>query len=156
MATQYYQIQDFSKHLKNPEKYKGQYPITLRSSWEIKFSIWLDANPSVIEWSSESIIIPYVSPADNRKHRYFVDFWMMVAEKPSGRIKEYLIEIKPYGQTIPPKKPARMTKRYVGQVAEYLKNQAKWKAAREFCDRCQIENGKDICFVVLTEKDLPV
>lgn len=46
----------------------------MRSSWETKFSMWVDNNPAVIEWGSETIIIPYVSPIDNRGHRYYVDF----------------------------------------------------------------------------------
>jgi len=154
----YYQIANFEKYLRNPDKYKGSYPIQLRSGWEIKFATWLDKNESVLKWNSETIVITYdfLNPKTGqlRKHRYFTDFWMLVKEK-DGAEKEYIIEIKPYDQTQPPKKPKRETKRYKESVITYLKNQAKWSAARKFCENQKLL-GKKIDFVVLTEKDIPV
>ena len=32
-----------------------------------------------------------------------------------------------------PKKPKRKTRGYIYEVREYVKNQAKWKAAEEYC-----------------------
>lgn len=154
----YYQIANFEKYLKNPQKYKGSYPIQLRSGWEIKFATWLDKNASVLKWNSETIVIMYdfLNPKTGqvRKHRYFTDFWMLVKEK-DGSEKEYLIEIKPHDQTLPPKKPKRETGAYKNRVLTYLKNQAKWSAARKFCEQ-QKMLGKQIDFVILTEKDIPV
>lgn len=154
----YYQIANFEKYLKNPKKYKGDYPIQLRSGWEIKFAQWLDGNSGVLKWNSETIVISYdfMNPKTGqvRKHRYFTDFWMQIKDK-NGDIKEYLVEIKPSKETQPPPKPKRETKRYHQRVLSYLKNQAKWNAAKQFCEH-QRQMGKNIDFVVLTEKDLPI
>ena len=50
---------------KNPKKYKGDSRrIIYRSLWERKFMVYCDTNKSVIEWGSEEIIIPYLSPLD--------------------------------------------------------------------------------------------
>jgi hypothetical protein len=60
---------------KNPGKYKGDPTgIIYRSLWERKLMVYLDENKSIIQWSSEEIAIPYISPLDIRYHRYFPDF----------------------------------------------------------------------------------
>jgi hypothetical protein len=154
----YLQIKDFRKYIKNPSKYVGHGPCTLRSSWEIKFATWLDKNPNCLEWAVEEIVIPYIfydpKIRKNRQHRYFTDFWMKIRDK-NGVIKEFLIEIKPHHETQPPKKSGRHTKKFSRTVFNYAKNQAKWQAAKQFCESLK-ENGRDIEFLVLTEKDLPV
>ena len=43
----------------NPKKYVGERPIIYRSSWELKFMRLCEFNPEIIEWSSESVVIPY-------------------------------------------------------------------------------------------------
>jgi hypothetical protein len=87
---------------KNPQKYIGDYNnIVYRSSWECKVMDWLDRNDDVISWASEELIIPYISPHDNRYHRYFPDFLVKVKTR-NGQHKTMLIEIKPKKQTIPP------------------------------------------------------
>ena len=63
---------------------------------------YCDHTESVIKWSSEEVIIPYRSPIDGKRHRYFPDFWLRVLDG-DGQIKETLIEIKPKAQTRPPK-----------------------------------------------------
>ena len=85
-----------------------------------------------LEWGSEEIALPYISPHDSRVHRYFPDFYIKVQEN-TGKIKRYLIEVKPLKQTTKPKKPKRQTKGYIREAFEYARNQAKWKAAREYC-----------------------
>ena len=95
------------------------------------------------------MIIPYKSPVDNRIHRYFVDFYIKVKDK-NNAITKYLIEIKPEKFTKPPAIPKKQTKRFIDEVFQYGTNQAKWKAADEFC----IDNGMK--FLVLTEKDLGI
>ena len=133
-----------------PRKYKGDPTnIIYRSLWERKFMVYCDKNESILEWASEEIAIPYRSPIDNRVHRYFPDFYMKVKER-GGKIKRYVIEVKPAKQTKPPVKPKRQTKGYIREAYEYAKNQAKWKMAREFCADRQWE------FKVVTEKELGI
>ena len=135
---------------RNIRKYRGDYKnIIYRSSWELKFMKYCDLNDSILEWGSEEVVIPYRSSLDNRIHRYFVDFYIKV-EDMSGQIKKYLIEVKPKKQTKPPAKPKRQTKRYISEVTEYAKNQAKWKAATEFCEDRQWN------FMIITEDELKV
>ena len=133
-----------------PRKYKGDPTnIIYRSLWERKFMVYCDKNESILEWASEEIAIPYRSPIDNRVHRYFPDFYMKVRER-GGKVKRYVIEVKPAKQTKPPVKPKRQTKGYILEAYEYAKNQAKWKMAREFCADRQWE------FKVVTEKELGI
>jgi hypothetical protein len=130
----------------NKQKYKGTYPILYRSSYEIRFMRWADMNPSVLSWGSESVIIPYHNPLTGRTSRYFVDFNLTLKDK-NGAIRKFLVEIKPAVQTIPPK-PSRNTKALLRRQAEYVKNRAKWDAAKQFAVK------KDSEFVILTEKHL--
>ena len=133
-----------------PRKYKGDPTnIIYMSLWERKFMVYCDKNQNILEWASEEIAIPYRSPIDNRVHRYFPDFYMKVKEM-NGKIKRYVIEVKPAKQTKPPAKPKRQTKGYIREAYEYAKNQAKWKMAREFCADRQWE------FKVVTEKELGI
>ena len=135
---------------KNYKKYKGDPTrIIYRSLLERRFMVWCDNNENVIEWGSEELQIPYKSPVDKRTHRYFPDFYIKVQEN-TGRIKRYLIEVKPHKQTQKPKKPKRQTKNYLREVYEYAKNQAKWKAATEFCEDRLWE------FKVMTENELGI
>lgn len=131
-------------------KYKGDPTnIIYRSLWERKFMVYCDLNENILEWGSEEIALPYRSPIDNRIHRYFPDFYIKVKES-SGQIKKYIIEIKPKKQTIEPKVKKRKTKSYIYEVYEYAKNQAKWKAAEEWC----LDRGYE--FKVLTENELGI
>ena len=133
-----------------PRKYKGDPTnIIYRSLWERKFMVYCDKNQNILEWASEEIAIPYRSPIDNRVHRYFPDFYMKVKET-NGKIKNYVIEVKPAKQTKTPKKRKRQTKGYIREAYEYARNQAKWKMAKEFCADRQWE------FKVVTEKELGV
>ena len=110
---------------------------------------WCDTNSSVVEWGSETTVIPYRSPVDNKLHRYFVDFYIKVVTKQGTTIR-YLVEIKPEKFTKPPEIPKRQTKRFIEEVFQYGVNQAKWKSADEYC----IDKGMK--FLVLTEKDLGI
>lgn len=109
---------------------------------------WCDANSAVIEWSSETTVIPYVCPTDNRMHRYFIDFKIKVKTKDG--IKTYLVEIKPEKQTMPPATPKRKTKQYIHEVMTWGKNEAKWRYAKEYCK----DRGYE--FIILTERHLGV
>lgn len=133
-----------------PKKYKGDPTnIIYRSLWERKFCVYCDTNENILEWGSEELALPYRSPIDNKIHRYFPDFYIKVKES-NGSIKKYLIEIKPKKQTIEPIPQKRKTKGYIYEVYEYAKNQAKWKAAKEFCE------DRQWTFKILTEDDLGV
>ena len=133
----------------NPRKYKGDYRnIICRSSWERKFCRWCDLDESILEWGSEEFFIPYRAP-DGRVRRYFPDFIMKVKET-NGEVKTYVIEVKPLKQTRPPKKRKRVTKSYIYECTTYAVNQAKWKAADEWCKDHKIE------FKIITEKELGI
>ena len=96
-----------------PQKYQGDpNNIICRSSWERRFCNYCDTNPNILRWASEEFSIPYVSPVDNRIHRYFPDFLIEVKEE-SGKIKKYVVEVKPEKQTLPPKQGKRATKSYI-------------------------------------------
>jgi hypothetical protein len=133
-----------------PQKYKGDPTnIIYRSLWERRFMVYCDTNERILEWYSEELFLPYRSPLDGKIHRYFPDFYIKVQEG-NGIIKKYLIEIKPKKQTVPPIKPQRQTKRYITEVYEYAKNQAKWEAAKEWC----ADRGYE--FKVITENELGI
>ena len=130
---------------RNPKKYKGDASkIVYRSSWERLFMEWLDLNPDVISFQSEEFYIPYISPVDNRQHRYFVDFKVKFANGST-----LLIEIKPAHQT---KKPVPRKGKKVAllesEVRTYAVNYAKWKAAEKYA----AERGMK--FAVFTEHTL--
>jgi hypothetical protein len=111
--------------LKNPGKYTGDGSrVMFRSLWERQTFRFLDESPDIVAWSSEEIVIPYICKTDNRPHRYFVDLHIQFRD---GR--QFLIEIKPKCQTVPPKEPSRQTRRYITEVLAYVKNQSKWDAA---------------------------
>ena len=44
-----------------------------------------------------------------------------------------MLEIKPKKQTKEPEQQRRVTKRYITEVTTWGVNQAKWKAATEYC-----------------------
>jgi hypothetical protein len=133
-----------------PEKYIGDYRnIIYRSLWELKFMNYCDRNENIIKWSSEEIWIPYLSPLDKRVHRYFPDFYIKYKNS-DGIIKESLIEIKPKRQVQGPKLGKRVTKKQLVEINEFAKNQAKWKAAEEFCA------DRRWTFQVLTEDNLGI
>ena len=82
-------------NIRNPSKYKGDpQRIIYRSLWERKFMVYCDTNDAILEWGSEEIIIPYLSPIDGRIHRYFPDFYIKVRQH-DGSIEKSIVEIKP-------------------------------------------------------------
>ena len=119
----------------NPKKYKGNpNQIVYRSLWERKVMVYCDKNDAIIEWGSEEVIVPYLSPMDGRIHRYFPDFYMKVRQA-DGSTKKFIIEVKPKSQCKQPvKNPKRRTTKWFNEVKTFAINQAKWKSAREFCE----------------------
>jgi hypothetical protein len=135
----------------NPKKYRGDHSkVIYRSLWERKLMVYCDNNKSVLEWGSEEVIIPYMSPWDGRVHRYFPDFYMKVKQA-TGVTKKFIIEVKPKYQCQPPTKaPKRKTKRWLNEVKTWVINEAKWKSANEFC----LDHGME--FKILTEDHLNI
>lgn len=132
---------------KNPQKYIGDInSITYRSLWERKFMLFCDTNPAIVKWASEEIAIPYYYKVDKKMHKYYVDFVMQILEA-TGKLKTYLIEIKPYKQTIEPIK-RKNTKKYINEILEWEKNQSKWTQATQYA------SGKNWEFKIITEKEL--
>ena len=132
---------------RNPKRYVGNPAnIIYRSLWERRAMEYFDNHPDVLNWGSEEIIVPYVSPIDNKLHRYFPDFWARIRQS-NNNIIEFLIEVKPKAQTMPPVARTR-TRRYITEVLQFGVNEAKWKAAYEMCQR------KGWKFMILTEDEL--
>lgn len=135
---------------RNPSKYKGDPTnIIYRSRWESKFMKYLDDHPDVLSWASEEVIIPYRSPVDGRVHRYFPDF-VVRKRNSSGIIETLMVEIKPAAQTREPVKKKTINKAYINEVMTWGVNQAKWKAAKEYCE------DRKWKFLILTEKELNI
>jgi|TARA_R110000868_G_scaffold411565_1_gene705373 hypothetical protein len=133
---------------RNPTKYIGNETPVYRSGWELRFFHWADQNPNVLEWASEAVIIPYLSPIDNKYHRYHTDGVVAIREG-SNTITKYLIEIKPSKQTVAPvatKRKRSSTLLYENH--QYITNTAKWDAAKKWCDQ------RGYKFLILTEKEL--
>jgi len=129
---------------RNTEKYCGQYPIICRSSWEYKFATWLDYNKDVLEWASEGIRIPYFDPVKNKNRIYYPDFFVKFKNR-----KKFIVEIKPEKHMrLPRKKGKKSDKTMMIREATYLTNQAKFKAATQYCKKF------GYIFEILTEKDL--
>lgn len=131
----------------NKHKYTGRSNPRYLSGWELKFFRWCDKNPNVLEWSSENVIIPYVNPLTGRTHRYMVDNRVVIRE--GDNVVKYLIEIKPKRQTRRPtshgnKKQSTM----LYENIEYVRNQAKWAAAKKWCDKHGYK------FQIVTEDEL--
>tara|TARA_R110000822_G_scaffold3972_15_gene17003 strand:+ start:534 stop:971 length:438 start_codon:yes stop_codon:yes gene_type:complete len=137
----YFKPINSSKYLGNPTN------IVYRSRWELRLMSYLDKHPDVIGWASEEHVVPYISPLDRRKHKYYPDFY--VKRKINGKIKESLVEVKPKIQTMPPKiqKNSR-SRRYLMEVRAWGVNEAKWNAANEYCK----DRGWD--FKIMTEYEL--
>ena len=127
---------------KNPDRYVGTKRPMYRSSWEQTFMTFLDNHPSVINWASEPMKIPYMNPLTGKGTVYVPDFLMMYQHRTGAKIAE-LIEIKPLAQS-----QMREGKMKTHEQATVLKNHAKWAAAVKFC------KNYGLTFRVLTEQDL--
>jgi hypothetical protein len=128
----------------HPKKYVGNTSqIVYRSLLERKFMRYCDLNDDIIYWASEELPIRYFNPLDKKYHRYFPDFVVKTVKD-----EKYMVEIKPSRQVDKPKTPKRKTRSYMIESFNYIKNQAKWQAARKYCDDMNMK------FKLITEKDL--
>lgn len=136
---------------RNPNKYKGDPTnIVYRSSWELRFMMYLDAHENIVEWSSEEFCVPYRSPIDGKVHRYFPDFYVKKKNQ-QGKLDVMVVEIKPAAQSKPPEPmTGKPTKKYLREVYTWGVNSAKWESADKYC------KDRGWKFVVLTENELRI
>lgn len=132
---------DFYK-VKNAEKYIGSKTPMYRSSWELTFMQFCDHNPSIQQWSSEPVKIPYRDPLTGKQTVYVPDFLIVYLDKNMKKHVE-IVEIKPANQML----RERVGKNSYNQ-AQYVKNMAKWEAAGKWC------RNQNIKFRVINENDI--
>ena len=132
---------------KFPEKYGGEFPIIARSQWEIAFMRWCDFNPSILNWASETIVVPYYDPIKKKNRRYYPDFQLKIKDK-AGNVKIYMVEIKPHKEVILPKRGKKAEKTRIYESSTFITNKAKWAAAEDFCKK------HGWYFRIITEKEL--
>lgn len=133
---------------KYPKKYVGDPKhIVYRSSWELTLMRRFDADPNILQWSSEELAIPYHDRATGKLRRYFPDF-VIKKRNPDGSTETIVIEVKPYAQSVPPEKGKKTQKRYLAEVKTFATNYSKWESAQRFCQ------SKGWKFAVVTENDL--
>ena len=102
---------------------------------------FLDNHPSVLQWSSECVKIPYFNPVKGKQSIYVPDFLIIYVDK-NGHQHAELIEVKPSSQTT--MENARSTR---DKLAVAI-NMSKWRAAAAWSR----QNG--VNFRLVTEKEL--
>jgi hypothetical protein len=127
--------------IKNPTKYIGKGTPTYRSGWEFAFMQFCDNNPSILNWASESINIPYRNPFTNKQTIYVPDFLIIYVDSRNQKHAE-LIEIKPSTETTMESARSPRDRAYVAL------NHAKWAAASSWAKH----NG--MRFRVVTENEI--
>ena len=128
--------------LKNPDKYIGTKTPTYRSSWEFAFMKFCDEHPSIAQWASEAVQIPYRNPLSGKYTIYVPDFFIAYNDQ-VGKQRVELIEVKPENQTVKEKLGRSRTNQ-----AHWIVNQAKWEAANAWCKQ------KGIRFRIVNEGDI--
>jgi len=127
--------------VENADKYAGNRKPRYRSSWEHAFMRFCDNHPSVVQWASESIQIPYRNPLTGKQSVYVPDF-LIVYQNKSGSRRAELIEVKPASQT-------RLTEKTKPQEKlQIALNHAKWEAAAKWC------RLKGLNFRIINENDI--
>ena len=128
--------------LKNPAKYIGTKSPTYRSGWEYRFMQFCDEHPSVSQWASEAIRIPYRNPLTGKHTIYVPDFFIAYNDV-NGKQRVELIEVKPANQTHRDKLGNSRANQ-----ASYILNQAKWSSANAYCKQ------QGMIFRVVNETDI--
>lgn len=140
-------------NIKNPIKYIGNpTDIVFRSSWEYKFMVYCDINDYVVKWGSETFKIPYMDYTGKRRI-YIPDFYVEIKNENNPLVNhKFLVEVKPYAETIEPIIPENISvkklKRLERELNVWQKNKYKWVFAQKWC------KDRDIIFKVVTEKNL--
>ena len=128
--------------LKNPEKYMGNRTPTYRSSWEWAVMQMCDANNAIEKWGSEVIKVPYRCPLTGKYTIYVPDFFVVYNDR-GGKKHAEVWEVKPASQAVLEK----VGRNKMNQAA-YIKNMAKWEAARAWCKQ------QGLIFRVISENDI--
>ena len=126
--------------LKNPQKYSGNKNPRYRSAWEHAFMRFCDNHPSVVNWASEAVQIPYRNPLTGKGTIYVPDY--IVVYQTKGRKIAELVEVKPKSQTVLTEKTRQ------GEKLSIAINHAKWEAAAKWAKH------KGLRFRVVTEDDI--
>ena len=108
--------------VKNVDKYMGKRLPSYRSSWEYAFMSFCDNNPAVLNWTSESIKIPYFNPVSGKNTIYVPDFLIVYVDANQKQHTE-LVEVKPSTETT-----MESAKSYRDKLMVAM-NMAKWAAA---------------------------
>lgn len=125
----------------NPDRYVGTYPIIWRSSWELKVMQLFDKHPSIVNWASESVKIPYLNPFTN-KHTVYIPDFIVTYYDADGKYCAEMIEVKPAKETFLEKAKSPKAK------AAFALNTFKWAAAQEFAKK------HNMTFRVLNENNI--
>lgn len=147
-------------------KLNAQGGIYYRSSWELKFMIWLDNNPKIKKWGAECISIPYQlthlekgGDINLKSHTYYPDFYYEL-DTGSEFLKKVVAEVKPQKEfnmvralqekklSVPDNATVKKLKNLEYDVKMAHKNMKKWETMIRFCDKKGWE------FVVITEEVL--
>lgn len=126
---------------KNPHKLVGNARPVYRSSWELAMMTYLDSHPSVIQWASESIKIPYTNPLTGKRSQYVPDFLILYIDK-DGKQHAEVVEVKPKKEALAESARSKRDKAFL------IINTAKWAACMSYCRK----NG--LVFRVITEDQL--
>ena len=127
--------------VKNPEKYMGKRNPTYRSSWEFAFMNFCDNNPAVLNWTSESVKIPYYNPVSGKNTIYVPDFLIVYMDANQKQHTE-VVEVKPSTETT-----MESARSYRDKLSVAI-NMAKWAAADAWC------RANNMRFRVITEYDI--
>ena len=125
----------------NGAKYVGNGTPRYRSGWELSFMKFCDSNDHVLQWASESIVIPYRHPLTGKMTNYVPDF-LVTYRGPNNTTVAELIEIKPKKQSL---LESKMNDRDRAIVAI---NYCKWDAATKWA------RAQGLRFRVITEDDI--
>ena len=83
--------------------------------------------------------------------RFFIEKVIIKYKDKDNNIRRSVIEVKPMRETLEPKvTKGKSRKTLINESVTYVKNQAKWKAAKEFCADRKLE------FKIMTEKELGI
>ena len=130
-------------HVRNKDKYMGQYDPIYKSKLEAKMMFYLDHNENVVKWNYEAFPIKYLDESTNKVRNYYIDFVAIV--KAENHLQTVWIEVKSESETHAPGKRAAKNQK---AVELWIKNQSKWKAAKRLAE------SKGHKFVVISEKEL--
>jgi len=119
----------------------GKRAPTYRSSWEFAFMNFCDNNPAVLNWTSESVKIPYFNPVTGKQTIYVPDFIVVYVDANQKQHTE-LVEIKPSTQTT-----MEGARSYQDKLSVAI-NMAKWAAADNWA------RANNMRFRVITEYDI--